>query len=39
LLDDDMSADQLNELVELAAADPLKLQRLREHLMFSDRLS
>ena len=39
LLDDDMSGDQLDELVEIVAADPLKLQRLREHLTFSDRLS
>ena len=39
LLDDDMSRDQLDELVEIVAADPLKLQRLREHLTFSDRLS
>ena len=39
LLDDDMSRDQLDELVEIVAEDPLKLQRLREHLTFSDRLS
>ena len=39
LLDDDISGEQLDELVELVAADPLKLQRLREHLTFSDRLS
>ena len=39
LLDDDISRDQLDELVEIAAADPLKLERLREHLTFSDCLS
>ncbi len=39
MLDDDISVDQLDELVEVVAADPLKLQRLREHLIFSDRLS
>jgi hypothetical protein len=39
LLDDDMSRDELDELVEIVTAEPLKLQRLREHLMFSDRLS
>lgn len=39
LLDDDLSSEQLDELVEIAVADPLKQQRLREHLMFSDRLS
>ncbi|QDV41151.1 FecR protein [Stieleria neptunia] len=39
LLDDDISSDQLDELAQVAAADPLKLQRLREHLLFSDRLS
>lgn len=39
LLDDDMSREQLDELVEIVTADPFKLQRLREHLTFSDRLS
>ena len=39
LLDDDMSAGQFDELVEIAAADPRRMQRLREHLTFSDRLS
>ena len=39
LLDDDVSAGQLDELVEIAAADPLKLQQVRDHLRFSDRLS
>ncbi|MFC1760838.1 hypothetical protein ACFL6U_02015, partial [Planctomycetota bacterium] len=38
-LDDDLSAEMLDELVEIAAADPLKMQRLREHLLFSDLLS
>ena len=39
LLDDDILRDQLDELVEIAAADPLKLERLREQLTFSDCLS
>ena len=39
LLDDDISGDKLDELVEIASADPLKLELLREHLNFSDRLS
>lgn len=39
LLDDEIPTDQLDDLVEIVAADPLKLQRLREHLLFSDRLS
>ena len=39
LLDDDISGEQLDELVEIVAADSLKLQRLREHLTFSDCLS
>lgn len=39
LLDDDLSVGMLDELAEIAAADPLKLERLREHLMFSDYLS
>jgi len=38
-LDDDLSAGMLEELVEIVTADPLKLQRLREHLIFSDYLS
>ncbi len=39
LLDDDISDDQANELFKIVAADPLKVRRLREHLVFSDRLS
>ena len=39
LLDDDILAEQLDELVDIVAAAPLKLQRLRDHLTFSDRLS
>ena len=35
LLDDEITADQRDELVEIVAADPVALQRLREHLLFS----
>ena len=39
LLDDDISRDQLDELVKIATTDAVKQQRLREPLIFSDRLS
>lgn len=39
LIDDDISAEQLDELVELCRADSTKLDELRQHLSLSDRLS
>lgn len=39
LVDDEITADQLDELVEMVSAAPEKLQRLRDHLMMSDRLA
>lgn len=39
LLDDDITREQLDELLAIAAADTTRLQQLRDHLMLSDRLS
>lgn len=39
MLDDDISPNQLDELVETITIDPSKLKQLRDHMMLSDHLS